>query len=150
LKLEDFSESLKLLIVYSKLFWSKSKFIANYLNTIESNIEGKNFVGIVMEYVDGKVYFLFIFYCKIFRIWQHTVTKQKLIWIICYWFSLKQVCFVFIFILIFFLVCALRDVHKYGYVHNDLKLDNFVVRETNGFFFLILLIIIRWVVQFGV
>jgi serine/threonine protein kinase len=32
-------------------------------------------------------------------------------------------------------VCAIRDVHKYGYVHNDLKIDNFVLNKGNGFFF---------------
>jgi serine/threonine protein kinase len=88
-----------------------------------------------MEFVDGKVFFLFVFNCKIFRICQSTVMKRKLIWIICYWFSLKQVYFVFVFSS--FLVCAIRDVHKYGYVHNDLKLDNFMVREREIFFFYI-------------
>jgi tRNA A-37 threonylcarbamoyl transferase component Bud32 len=31
-----------------------------------------------------------------------------------------------------FIVCSLRDVHKYGYIHNDLKIDNFVLNKTEG------------------
>jgi serine/threonine protein kinase len=31
-------------------------------------------------------------------------------------------------------VCSIRDVHKYGYVHNDLSLMNFMVSETGDFY----------------
>jgi serine/threonine protein kinase len=32
-------------------------------------------------------------------------------------------------------VCSLRDIHKYGYVHNDLSLSNFMVSKTTGNFY---------------
>jgi hypothetical protein len=48
-------------LLYFKLFWSKGKFIVDYLDIIELNIEGENFVGIVMEFIDGKVCFWFVF-----------------------------------------------------------------------------------------
>jgi tRNA A-37 threonylcarbamoyl transferase component Bud32 len=30
-------------------------------------------------------------------------------------------------------LCSVRDIHKYGYVHNDLKIDNFVLDKTESF-----------------
>jgi hypothetical protein len=34
-------------------------------------------------------------------------------------------------------VCSLRDVHKYGYIHNVLKIDSFVLNKTESLFLFI-------------